>query len=307
MLADLLESAALRLSIPKSEIDVTARPVVPERYREKGPQDITEVRDIDRTKRHGDEIGLIPNPDIDVKTAEQNILLVYDLATPEEVAFWSKWYTMAQRDVKALAAELSVPFELMAAVVAILSPGNKWASNLIAAARTIQLAEKAMQDPERDQIEQQIESLRAELQSNPGRSKPIQDEIKKQVQRYGDLSRKHQQKIASYPANVRKAINVLESEDPTKWVSGPKVSKFYDAIVDPEKVEREMVLDGHAINLAAGIRQDLKSAMQATGERRARLLQAYENAAKARNTTTRAVQAITWAQFQTLIPQKNVS
>lgn len=300
MLADLLDGAALRLSISKNEIDVVARPVVPPSYREKTTDRITQIRETPRPKLRGQDIGLKDNREAqDVGIGVQNILAVYDQATPEELDFWSGWYIKANRDVKALADDLGVPFDLMAAVVAIMSPGNKWGMNLRAAARAVQLAEKAMDDPERHQIEQQIETLR----SQPGSKKQI-DEL---VKRYGELSKKHAHQINGYPANIRKAINVLQSEDPTKWVTGPKVSKFYQAIVNPHEIENEMVLDGHAINVFDGVRQNLKLAGPAEGERRKKMLQAYAEAAKARNTNTRAVQAVTWFIFKSLLTSKKES
>ena len=78
-----------------------------------------------------------------------NIINVYNEATPEEKDYWGKWYHYAKADVKELAdkyseqlREFENPFEVMAAIVAVLSPGNKWALNISA-------AEKIMMDAKR--------------------------------------------------------------------------------------------------------------------------------------------------------------
>lgn len=74
-----------------------------------------------------DALGIEPDAGL------ENILRVYREATPEEAEYWGKWYHNAQSDVEALAAHYGLPFEQVAAVVAALSPGNKWAGNLRAA------------------------------------------------------------------------------------------------------------------------------------------------------------------------------
>ncbi len=65
----------------------------------------------------------------------ENIKKVYNEATPAEKEYWGKWYHYAQADVQELAQTYQIPFPVMAAVVAALSPGNKWTSNLLAAER----------------------------------------------------------------------------------------------------------------------------------------------------------------------------
>jgi hypothetical protein len=323
-LSRLLEAAADSIS----NIEINARPVVPPGYQEKPLQEITDIQDKKREKREGSEIGLVPNPDMDVETARKNILAVYGLLDEPEKDFWANWYERAQRDVQALASDLQVPFPLMAAVTAILSPGNKWGSNLRAAARAVQLAEKVMGSPDRQEIERTVEALKAEQASIKIKLQQLNQQVRKdpsvqpkidelkgrllqifdhgkgllpdQIKRYGDLARKHQHLISGYPANIRKAIFVIESEDPSKWVTGPKVSRFYEAIVNPKKLESEMVLDGHAVNIAAGIRQSLKLAGPTEGPRRERMLEAYAKAADDIKISTRSLQACTWAAFQSL-------
>lgn len=73
------------------------------------------------------EIGVAPGQGV------ENILAVLRAATPEEIDYWARWYHHAKEDVGELASKHNVPFEIAAAVVAVLSPGNKWFMNLRAA------------------------------------------------------------------------------------------------------------------------------------------------------------------------------
>lgn len=67
----------------------------------------------------------------------KNIVAVYNEATPEEKEYWGKWYHHAKENVQELAKKYNLPFPITAAVVAVLSPGNKWKNNLLAADRLL--------------------------------------------------------------------------------------------------------------------------------------------------------------------------
>ena len=64
---------------------------------------------------------------------KSNIIRVFNESTEEERYYWGKWYLNAQQDVIKLANTFKVSLEVMAAIVATLSPGNKWVDNLLAA------------------------------------------------------------------------------------------------------------------------------------------------------------------------------
>lgn len=66
-----------------------------------------------------------------------NIMAVFSEATPEEKEYWGKWYHNAKQEVVDLAQEYSLAFPVTAAVVAVLSPGNKWRVNMLAAQRLL--------------------------------------------------------------------------------------------------------------------------------------------------------------------------
>lgn len=71
-------------------------------------------RDIQKTKREGIE----------------NIEAVFNEATPDEKHFWGAWYDNVQSDIRLLAEEKNLPYDLTAAIVATLSPSNLWVQNL---------------------------------------------------------------------------------------------------------------------------------------------------------------------------------
>ncbi len=70
-----------------------------------------------------------------------NIKKVYEEASPQERDYWGKWYHNAKNDVQELADEFGKPFEQVAAIVAITSPGNLWRANILAARRVLEGAE----------------------------------------------------------------------------------------------------------------------------------------------------------------------
>ena len=75
--------------------------------------------------------------DISPNGGVNNILKVYKEATQEEKDYWGQWYHNAKEEVVALADKYLLPFPVMAAIVAVLSPGNKWRSNVMAADRLL--------------------------------------------------------------------------------------------------------------------------------------------------------------------------
>lgn len=79
----------------------------------------------------------------------ENIIAVYNEATPEEKDYWGNWYHHAKKDVEELAdkyqsqiGSFEDPFKVMCGIVAVLSPGNRWADNIRAAERVMDGAPK---------------------------------------------------------------------------------------------------------------------------------------------------------------------
>ena len=176
----------------------------------------------------------------------KNIIAVYNDATPEEKDYWGKWYHHAKENVQELATKYGINFPVMAAVVAVLSPGNKWALNLYAAERTVQ----SMSDP--------------------------------------SITR-----INAYPRQVQRAKEILETGN-IGLVTGPKVSVFFKSLLDPSSVERELVLDSHAINIWRGAKLQLRATTLPTKLERIKMVEDYQKAAEQLGVPVQAVQAVTW-------------
>jgi len=189
-----------------------------------------------------EEIGVIPDGGL------QNILGVYREATPEEQDYWGRWYHHAQEDVREIAEKHNVPFELAAAVTAVLSPGNRWGMNILAAERVM---------------------------SNI------------------NTPREEWPKINSYGKNVEKARQILLTGN-TGFVIGPKVTVFFQSLLQPEKVKRDMVLDGHAINIWRGHSVRLKGLKEPNQAERNQMIEDYARASQILGVSTQAVQAVTW-------------
>lgn len=178
----------------------------------------------------------------------QNILAVLQQATPEEREFWGRWYHHAADNVREMAEYYGLPYDVVAAVVAVLSPGNKWKANLRAADDVLSGAERTN----------------------------------------------------GYPAQIAKARDILATHD-TSLVSGPKVTVFYQSLMDPASVEQEMVLDGHAINIWRGEVRPLKELQMPNAAERAQMVADYKAAANAAGLPVQAVQAITWYIWKSAI------
>lgn len=60
----------------------------------------------------------------------QNIVNVFNMATPEEVEQGITWYAEAQCHAGRIAKEHDLPLHIVVGVIAALSPNNKWARNI---------------------------------------------------------------------------------------------------------------------------------------------------------------------------------
>lgn len=181
----------------------------------------------------------------------QNIMAVYNAATPEEKDYWGNWYHEAKNDVKHLAEDYGLDFKVAAAVAANLSPGSMWWQNITTAGLVI-------------------------------------DAFKAGIPPY-DVS------VPGYPENVNKAYRCLRERKPI--VSGPKVTAFYESLVDPKAIEKKVVLDSHALNIWFGHKRGtIKTAPSvAEGSPLRKMIEAdYAEAADRLGVPPQAVQATTW-------------
>lgn len=184
-----------------------------------------------------------------------NIRAVLQQATPDEVDYWAYWYHQASDECAKLARRHKISLPMAAAVTAALSPGNKWWINIRIADQLITFWES------------------------------------------GALKR--MPKLSAYPSNIQKSIDMLDHYKQTGTVDTakidtPKVGVFYKSLVDPEGVDREIVLDGHSINIARADKRSLKGIRAPTKQERKAIVDAYEEVAQEFDLTVQAVQAITW-------------
>jgi hypothetical protein len=97
--------------------------------------EITEVTDgpPQRKTYHDDSklfVQRATSPRLDTDQGLYNILAVLEEANPEEQEFYKYWYDIAHEQAKKIAAETGYPLEVVAGVIAIMSPGSKWEANL---------------------------------------------------------------------------------------------------------------------------------------------------------------------------------
>ena len=68
----------------------------------------------------------------------ENIISIYQMATPEEKRDGIVWYVNAYADCKRIAVDLNVPIHIVVGIVSALSPNNKWDRNVMNARDLIQ-------------------------------------------------------------------------------------------------------------------------------------------------------------------------
>lgn len=211
----------------------------------------------------------------------QNIKWLMTLAKPEEVDYWANWYPIANRESKRLAEDMGVPLDVAAGVIAVLSPGVRWEEN-------IALAEDVIL--QQDELRQKL----AEMYDERGRLKPFEERSTLGL-------------AAKHPEFVRKALAILEANDPMvgqpRGVKGPKVEVFYDSMVDPQGTSRDIVLDGHAINLWRGAKDQPITGTTITKPQREQISEDYRRVADEYGLSPQEVQAITWSLWRAMKKQ----
>ena len=107
-------------------------------------------------------------------------------------------------------------------------------------------------------------------------------------------------KVSTYGPNKRKAWsmledNLIEDDDILTRLNGQKTRSFYSNIRGLD----EVTIDGHALNIARGVRINLTNDQTNIGERLYRELQAaYVRAAKRVGIQPHELQAITWTTWR---------
>lgn len=99
---------------------------------------------------------------------------------------------------------------------------------------------------------------------------------------------------------VRRALRCLQGEDPDKVLGGPKVRAFY-ALLLTRGQSGDVVIDGHAFNIARALRTGLRDADDAprvNPSRFALVAAAYKRAAEIVGEPAHVVQAVTWCEWR---------
>lgn len=109
----------------------------------------------------------------------------------------------------------------------------------------------------------------------------------------GDTTAQFFDKIPAYKTNVNKAYAILNTGD-LGIVNGPKVTVFFQSLTNPKELQRDLVLDGHAINVWRGKKVGLQSLKGLTKKEREAVLYDYKKVADIVGLTPQQVQAITW-------------
>lgn len=111
-------------------------------------------------------------------------------------------------------------------------------------------------------------------------------------------------------SNAIKAMSVLTTGDINKvdWKRSPKTSLFFQCLLDPTKVDKGIVLDGHAISIWLGKKLKLKSpdiSSMNTKTNLSLIKADYQQAAEKLGIEPHALQAVTWAVWKnTLAAEK---
>lgn len=105
--------------------------------------------------------------------------------------------------------------------------------------------------------------------------------------------------VPVYAANIQKALRIIETGDPAAGIAGPKVSVFYESMVDPQGTRRDIVLDGHAINIWRGdVTAALSDMKSLTKGQRQQIIDDYNQVASEWGLQPQEVQAITWTLWR---------
>jgi hypothetical protein len=101
--------------------------------------------------------------------------------------------------------------------------------------------------------------------------------------------------VHTFPANLTKAVRILNGEQPTDVLRGNKVCSFYHCILDAETYE--VCVDGHAYGVACGFgeRIQVKTISDTAYER---ISTAYANTAHHLGLEPRQLQATTWLTYR---------
>jgi len=190
----------------------------------------------------------------------ENIIRIYDMATPEEKRDGVVWYAVALADCNRIAIDNGVPLHIVVGVCAALSPNNKWDRNIV---NTSDMVQAFINGEDMDSF-----------------------------------------KVSTYHAMKRKAWGILEAmpssdEEVMTILNGQKIISFFRNIMGHDTC----TIDGHARNIAYGVREGLTGSISIGKKEYAALQDEYVKAGKKKRINGRALkafemQAITWVVWR---------
>ena len=190
----------------------------------------------------------------------ENIIKIYDMATPEEKRDGVVWYAVALADCNRIAIDNGVPLHIVVGVCAALSPNNKWDRNIV---NTSDMVQAFISGEDMDSF-----------------------------------------RVSTYHAMKRKAWGTLEAmpdsdEEVMTMLNGQKIISFFRNIMGHDTC----TVDGHARNIAYGVREGLTGSISIGKKEYAILQEEYVKAGKKKRINGRALkafemQAITWVVWR---------
>lgn len=147
-----------------------------------------------------------------------NVLAIFRVGTADDVSEGRGWYARARSECLAIAAQYGVTLEVVAVVLAIISPSTPWARNVYL---TRLVFSRVADGASFDDLTDKDSPLRLPMMS----------------------------------ANARKAAAVALGADPWSIISGPKVTPFAQRVIDAATGATgpaSVVIDRHAHDIALG-------------------------------------------------------
>ena len=195
----------------------------------------------------------------------ENIVAIYRLATPEEKRDGVVWYAEALAECNRIALDFDVPLHIVVGVCAALSPNNRWERNV--------------------------------------------QNTRDMVQAYVNGDGIDSFKVSTYHTMKQKAWSILDAmpnechaqsdSEVIAILNGQKITSFYQNIMGYDTC----TIDGHARNIAYGVREGLTGSISIGKKEYAKLQDEYIQAGKKVRLNGRALkafemQAITWVAWR---------
>lgn len=289
------------------------------------PADVARIEPAEEPKPTDErQIPVVHNVDKESDVGVSNILNVVKSMRGPELEYWTKWYDFAHSIGEELALAYRLPLNVVAGVIAVLSPGSKWHTNIDSARSVLDWwsdRERAG-SPWGDRTRSGIGRFRLAEARQAQRKRPTEyyfdfkdkdRRTKKPI--FPPVARienplsfnapmgAYGPSVAGYGSNIKKALDILDAyvsgdKNPApKFIdeeSSPKVWVFYNSIVNPSFAADDLVLDGHAINIWRGEKVSLKGLSSPGANERAQMLADYTKAAKILGMSVQGLQAATW-------------